>query len=248
MIDVCVVVHRNYDLYFLQVEHWNSLGVPNVDWRLLVCDNTPGRERRPLPETPGVHVYVADLGGIDGETHGAALDLLKKHTTSAIIGICDSDFFWLKRDILTDVVTSFSSGIRCFGCAGWYDDWQTRLDPLHPQRAGHLAPVCWGMFVERKLALTETFVVTQTEAAEIRETGWRLREKIVREKIPCHVLPGFRFPEQVAAQDDAAREACFFGTPEGPFGVHFLQGSARRAHLTSELPQLIAEGMRRWPS
>lgn len=171
MIDVCVVIHRNYELFFLQVEHWNRLGKPDQDWRLFFCDNTPAPERQALPHLPGVRVYSIDINGIDGETHGGALDFLKEKTESAIIGVADSDFFWLKPTMLGDVAKAFDSGIQCLGAAGWYEDWQRRIDTAYPERAGHLAPVCWGMFVERRLALAETFVVTQSEAAQIRETG-----------------------------------------------------------------------------
>lgn len=225
-IDICTTIYRNYSLLDLQLSHWKTI---KGDHRLLAVDNTP----RPERIKQSYPVIELDVSGIDGETHGAALDLLVRTATSDIVGIVDSDFFWLNKNILKEVEKYFEQGYKCVGCAGFYPDWQRNLDPRHPDRAGHLAPVCWGMFVDRKLAMEQTFVVSAQEGPQVMETGWRLRKRIIDEKIPCVVFQGF-YPEN---WNDP--ECCFFGTPEKYEGVHLLKGSAARTSFTGRLQNII---------
>jgi hypothetical protein len=234
MIDLLTVVYCNYALLEMQVSHWRCM---QGEKRLLVCDTTPSALRQSVTY-PDVEVYELEATGIDGEIHGAALDLLVRKARTALVGVFDTDFFWLRTDILNEATQLYNAGIQCLGCAGFYPDWQARLDPRHPERAGHLAPVCWGMFVDRALALSETFVVTAEEATTIRETGWRLRDRIIRERISCLVYPGFSHP--------ADPELCYFGEPERPIGIHLLKGSSTRAGLTDQLSALIEEGKAKW--
>lgn len=231
MIDICTVIYRNYSLLDLQVEHWKKLGIPNVDYRLICIDNTPDQERR-ITSYP---VSYLSVYGTDGETHGLALDHAARMATTDIIGFVDSDFFWLDENILSNVQKMFDDGAKCVGCAGFYPDWQRVLDPIHPERAGHLAPVVWGMFVDRRLAMEQTFVSTAAEGAAIHETGWRLRKRIIDEQIPTVVFEGC-YPD---AWNDP--DCCFFKHEGVIRGVHFLKGSSYRAHMTARIPEIIRQ-------
>lgn len=215
MIQVGCVIYKNYKLYDLQIEHWSRLNVSNVE--VLYVDNTPE-----LYRGSGI-TKLNQTSTFDGQTHGEALDWIAKEAITDIIGFVDSDFFWLDPNLFSWVENKFKEGYKCIGCAGFYPDWQHKLDPRHPGRAGHLAPVCWGMFVDRKLALEQTFAVTPEEGFQIMETGWRLRKRIIEERIPCIVFPGF--------SDIQDPDLCYFGEKLNPLGVHFLKGSGGRSHL-----------------
>jgi hypothetical protein len=228
MIDVCMVIHKNYELLDLQKKHISRLKGAT---RLLAMDNTPEPFRKP---TDLPHMTV---GGIDGMTHGLVLDELMKVATSDIVCVQDSDFFWLNKNIIEEVENYFKLGFKCVGCAGFYPDWQTNLDPRHPDRAGYLAPVCWGMFVDRKLAMEQTFSVTAEEAATVHETGWRLRQRLIQEQIPTVVFQGC-YPDGWTD-----KECCFFTHQQKLQGVHLLKGSAGRSALTDQLPKMIEEFM-----
>lgn len=227
MIDICTVVHKNYQLLDWQVEHWKKI---KGDHRLLVVDNTPPELRQQI--TQPVTVFEPD-NWFDGVSHGQALDALARLATTDIVGFVDTDFFWLRENIIQGVEILFDAGFRAVGCAGFYPDWQRVLDPKHPDRAGHLAPVVWGMFVDRKLALQETFVCTPQEGAEVRETGWRLRKRLIDDKIPTVVFQG-GWPEGWTD-----KECCFFYNKGQPVGVHFLKGSGFRTGHTDRIPSIL---------
>lgn len=213
MIDVCIVIHRNYGLLDLQMKQWRWISGGH---RLLVCDNTPAQFRMDLREYD-INATVQDCQGSDGETHGAALDLLVRQSTSPIIGICDSDFFWTRRAIIRDVERYFSRGCQCVGVELWYDDFE-QVNRIYPERAGYLCPCVFGMFIDRQLALSETFVVTSAEGSQLLETGWRIRKKIIEEHIKCHVYRARR--DSIQPHPEVVR----FGQPE-IVGLHFLKGS-----------------------
>lgn len=233
MIDVLTVVYDNYALLDLQLAHWPRLAGAH---RLLVADATPAPRRR---AHPGVD-WVLDLGGIDGETHGAALDFLVGKAQTDVVGTVDTDFFWLKPDVVpwAEALTAGPDGVACAGCAGFYRDFQANIDAHHPERAGHLAPVCWGMFVRREWAVRHTFVCTAAEARAYHEVGWRLRRALLAAAAPVFVYGGWEHP------DDP--DVCYFGQRHAPAGIHFLKGSGARASLTGRLPALLAEGVARW--
>lgn len=214
MIDICIVLHKNYDLLDLQLMHWNWIA---GEHRLLFCDNTPDYMKRDLTSY-NINLIHAKHWGIDGESHGSALDLLLKQSESKIVGICDSDFFWTKKNLLDEVKYLFELGCQCVGVELWYDDWE-KVNAMYPERAGYLAPCVFGMFVDRELALSETFVVTAEEGSRYHETGWRLRKKIIDEKIPCCVYRAYQYPDQ------PDKKTVFFGKPEEVQGVHFLKCS-----------------------
>lgn len=225
----------------MQLEHLKKF--KNVG-DIYVIDNTPANERKPHPYP---NIEIMDVAGIDGTTHGLALDRLVQKAKTDMICIQDSDFFWLDKQIFELAEAGYQRGYKNIGCAGFYPDWQANLDPKHPERAGHLAPVCWGMFVDRKLASEQTFCVTAAEAKEIHETGWRLRKRVIDEQIPSIIWEGF-YPENWSD-----KECCFFrekearveGSPLGKLypqvieGVHLLKGSANRQGLTNSIPELL---------
>lgn len=242
MIDICMVVHGNYCLAEWQVEHWRRF--PRA--RLLLADNTRG-DKMPIPNAD-VTVVDQVLTG-DGRSHGYALDLLARKSNSPIIGTADTDFFWLIPDIVERVEAEFAAGKACVGCQGWYEDWHL-VDARWPGRAGHLAPVCWGMFVRRDLALSETFVVTPEEGQAIMETGWRLRDRLIREGHQMTVLKPFKMSLPWITDHmlrTAAEGSWFFGPSEQePWGVHYLKGSGSRAALVRGLKQIVDHFVNRW--
>lgn len=232
MIDVCMVIHKNYNLLDLQLEHLKKF--KNVG-TAYVIDNTPTAERK---QHPYPNLEWVDLAGIDGTTHGLALDLLVKKAKTDVICIQDSDFFWLDKTIFEDAEEWYKAGYKNIGCAGFYPDWQANIDTRYPDRGGSLAPVCWGMFVDRQLASEQTFCVTAEEAAQVHETGWRLRKRVIDENIPRLIFEGFS-----SATDP---NLCFFrfGRVGSCIeGVHLLKGSAGREGLTETVPTIIGKYM-----
>lgn len=237
MIDVCITIHRNYDWLTLQDDNWRRIV---GDYRLIVCDNTPPDLRRDI-RLPGAEIFTLDVDGFDGVTHGAALDALVRRATSDIVCVMDSDFFWLRPDTLSKIQILFDRGCRCAGAEPWYDDWCRYVNDKYPEIAGPLAPCVFGMFVDRRLALEQTFVVTPQETCErFAYTGWRLRERLIKEKIPSVVFPGFRFPNRNASLaagnpglHEIAHEAVIHGAEDCPVGVHFVKGSGSKSHLSA---------------
>lgn len=231
--DICIVIYKNYDLLAAQVEAWRKIPGAN----LLICDNTPLADRQ-IIDRP--NVFVLDVDGIDGETHGAALDFLVRQATSDIVGICDSDFFWLDPNILLYVEEKFRQGYQCVGAEPWYEDFE-RVNAVYPDRASWLAPCVFGQFVDRKLALSETFVVSRREASKLMETGWRLRERVIQNRIKCEVLRAFRYPYLSGDSDieKMVRGAWFYGTPENPVGFHLVKGSSFNKKCAGAIPALF---------
>lgn len=236
MIDVCIVIYRNYDLLKMQFENWDKM---KGEFRYLICDNTPANEYRPIPITrPDMQVFRTEYGGIDGERHGGALNFLMQKAESDIVAICDSDFFWLDYNIVDDVQQKFAEGCKCYGVELWYRDFK-KVNERYPERAGWLAPCVFGMFIDRDLARSETFVVTKVEGEqEWKETGWRMRQKIIQGNIPCHVITAFKYPEQMERQ--IYKGSIFYGDPKRPCGFHFVKGSSKKMNQIHLIPELIA--------
>lgn len=241
------MAYKNYDLLEIILKHMNDW--VQGDYRLFIADNTP------LPDIARLHtwkaindkihvVLTADApGDFEGLSHGNALDYLKGITDAPIIATMDPDFFWLNPTIMGYVEQRFADGYEAVGCAGWYPDWLAALDPRHPDRAGHLAPVVWGQFLSREVALADTFSVLLTEMGDIRETGWRVRENLIKQKSKMDIFPGFKYENQIDP------EVCFFGTPEQPMGMHVLKGtvSFRPVPLDyGNLSQMVEQAKERW--
>ncbi len=220
MIDICTVIYHNYELLDCQIKQWNWL---SGDHNLIVVDATPPFWKKNLSEYK-CRLVEKYCKGSDGESHGEALDLAVRAATTPIVGICDSDFFWTRKDIIPMVEAMFAAGHKCVGAELWYRDFGP-VNDMYPERAGYLAPCVFGMFIDRELALSETFVVTKAEGLKSYETGWRIRKKIIDEKIPCHVFPAFRMPDQPDSDVTFFGEVQTHARPPKQVGVHFVKGS-----------------------
>lgn len=218
MIDVLMVVHRNYELLDLQINHWQQF---EGEYRLLIVDNTPKNERK------STNYPILECPSFDGESRGKALDYLVKNAESDFIIIQDTDFFWLNKKIILDMEYWYRSGYQCVGAAGYYADWQRNIDQF-PERKGSLAPVCYGMGIDRKLALKHTFVCTPQEGSQYLYTGWRVRQDIIHSKTPNLVFEGHD-----------GDDCCLFSDDYQLQGLHLLKGSAGRQYLTSKIPELL---------
>lgn len=225
--DIISVIHKNYKLLDYQLELWSKI---QGEHRLIVGDNTHTFYRQ---DHPAIR-YLLPVHDFDGVSHGKSLDYLITKTETNIIGIIDSDFFWLNSNIILEVEEYFKQGYKCVGAAGFYPDWQRVIDTTHPNHAGHLAPVIFGMFVDRKLAEKHTFVCTPEEGSRKMYTGWRLREHIINNNIPCITFQG------ESDKDDP--ELTYFYYNGKLQGIHLLKGSnPSRQHLTSKLPRILQE-------
>lgn len=215
MIDICCPIHKNYDYVERQISHWTD-HIRGGGWRLIFRDNTPVRFARPIapsrPEVCSVTVAPGPEGEYDGESHGGALDALVRLAETPIVGIVDSDFFWLDPDILSIVEREFSSGTRCLG---------VDLVDHHSANVVH-TPCAEGMFVDRALAMEQTFVVTRAEGdGRLLETGWRIRRRLVEQGIPYKTFSFCGRPPRGAISQ-------LFGPAEGgrSTGLHLRAGSA----------------------
>jgi hypothetical protein len=236
MIDIIIPVYINYDLLYHQFERYRHI---IGEWRLLVCDNTPIEQSRAIiiPEylNGRVQLFRNDSGGIDGERHGGVIDYMVRQSTSDIIGIHDTDYFWLDNNILEYVQRFFDSGYKCVGTELYYNNFEY-VNKLYPQRHGCLAPCVFGMFIDRQLALSDTFVVTRHEGCEEkRETGWRIRQKIIQENIKSIVFPAVQHPAQKYSMVPRMNYPWFYAGNRGFLGVHLVGGTSYNIDYTSEL-------------
>jgi len=247
MIDICIVVYCNYELLNYQIAQWK----PYSDHcRLLVCDNTHPFLKRQIEikdnDDLQIEVFDMDVEGIDGETHGKAIDFLLSKTETGIVGLCDSDFFWTHPNILKYITDHFHHGFKAVGtelaCLGW--GW---INHFCPERASHLAPGIFSLFMERELALSETFVCAEKEAEKRMETGWRLRKKIIKEKIEAYTIPAFQYPQFKNLYPSVIEtdQPWYYGTPDQPVGFHLIKGS-RDFGRTAYVDQLIKFGKDKW--
>lgn len=228
MIDVCIVINRNYDLLHKQLERWRHY----PQFRLLFADNTPPNLRKPMPCVPQPHLsFVHNVEGDDGETHGASLDKLIRETSTDIVSVCDADFFVLHPDPLAYIMAHFNNGCKAVGMEAINQGWiKINNKVVHEPEMldwhvpGYMVPCVFCCFFTRELVLRETFVVTSYEGRfRSQETGWRVRHAIHREKIPNHVIRGFQY----FGQEQILYDTWFFGTPEEPFGLHICAGSMK---------------------
>jgi hypothetical protein len=255
MIDICIPVFRNYDILDLNIDHFKSW--IRGDWRLLIVDTTPKVERKyhRWLDNPRTKFYELEILGddhanyYDGVSHGTAINFLVRQTdpSSVYIGTQDSDFFWLDPTIVEfmqsesniEKNTNFQT-VTAFGAGLWYGDWCSLGDARWPGRAGFLAPAVYGQFIHRSFVWNKDFRCTPEEGAEIRETGWRIREALIENKEPCVSLPGFYLPEYNEF------ETCFFGGKNAPSAVHFLKGSFGRSLDYGKIKDVLEFGKAQW--
>lgn len=237
MIDMMTVAYQNYRLIEKNIKYHLAL---SDDFIFYVADATfhpdPGFPRRIENERVKFFKFPPRIGH-DGVVHGAILDELFVHTTNKIVGTVDHDFFWLRQG--SDwIYRYFSEGFDAIGAAGWYPlwmpDWQNAIDSVYPERAGHLAPVCWGQFIDRDY-VRDTFISSIGDGPGM-ETGWRIRKRLIDSGAKVEVFPGFQYGRQPDAM------ACFFGTEEEPVGVHMLKGWSRVDQWFFDAVDSILEG------
>lgn len=243
MIDIFCVIHRNYTLHNMQVAHWRDY--IKAGFRLHIIDNTPRHLAKKFSELDldGVHSIQRfdPSNSFDGTSHGETLDFAVKKAESDFIGVVDSDFFWFNPDILDDACMHIDHlGYECVGASAFYKDWSNNIDAFYPERHSSLAPACWGMFVKTDLAQKFSFVCTPEEGSQMLYTGWRLRQHIIENDIKRLTFQGF-YPYD---NDD---QTIAYGESGKPQGIHFLKGSAARAHIVETLlPKYIEEGKAKW--
>lgn len=220
-VDIIIPICNNYLLVDKQIETWNKI---KGNWTLYFCDNTQGRlkefdfSKYPKETQERVKWFKYDSHGIDGERHGSVIDYMIKQTNSQIIGIMDSDFLWLNQNILYIAESYFKRGYKCVGAELYYHDFDY-VNKMYPERAGWLAPCIFGMFIDRNLC-TETFVCTRQEGhGEFKETGWRMREKLIKENVKVQVFKAFQYTEFECGK------SWFYKDGEKVIGLHLLQGS-----------------------
>jgi hypothetical protein len=236
MIDIIIPVYLNYDLVYHQIERWKKI---KGDWRLLLCDNTPSQQRKEIhiehEYTDRILLFFNDSDGIDGERHGGVIDFMIRQSSSDIIGIQDTDFFWLDDDILEYVIRYFKNGYKCIGTELFYSGFEY-VNDMYPERHGCLAPCVFGMFVDRQLASEQTFIVTRHEGyVEKRETGWRLRKRIIDENIKSIVLPCVQHPGQKQSTVKNINLPWFYVGNHKFLGVHLVGGTSYNIQYTNDL-------------
>lgn len=197
-IDVIIPVYFTYHLLEKQIEFWLKI---KGDWKLYICDNTPEKYRVQIsPETKELEgrffVYTRENSGEDGQKHGDLIDYMLPKTSSKIVCIQDCDFFWTEPDLLTYIQRFFKAGYRCVGTEIYYEPY-SHIDKIYPERHSSISPCIFGMFIERDLALEQTFVVTNEEIKAKKETGWRLRERLIKDQIKTHIFPCIKHPYQL---------------------------------------------------
>jgi hypothetical protein len=231
MIDICMVVFANYGVVEMNVEAFNSF---HGKYRLFLCDNSLPElyrddERFKNLKKMNPNVILIDIEPFDrqnpaqdGNSHGYAMDILVKHTDSEIVGTMDSDFFWLRRDILDLVGELYSDGYEAIGASPVYDDWKF-IESQNPSHASDIAPYIWGQFLKREIALADTFVVTQEEGGQLMETGWRVRQYIANNNIKKVIWDVVDF-EYRAIDSNVS----YYGANGKAIGMHILKSSSSR--------------------
>ncbi len=134
----------------------------------------------------------------------------------------DSDFLWFDENLLVQIISYFNDGYQCVGAELYYDGFDY-VNDMYPERAGWLAPCVFGMFIDRKLC-KQTFICTRSEGYnERRETGWRIREKLIQENIKMNIFKSFQFENENCGQSLFYKDVI----NNTIVGVHLLQGSGR---------------------
>lgn len=241
-IDIIIPICNNYLLVDKQIETWSKI---KGNWILYFCDNTQGGitkfdfSKYPQEIQNRVKWFKYNCSGIDGERHGGVIDYMIKQTSSKVIGIMDSDFLWLDENILYTIESYFRRDYKCVGAELYYHDFEY-VNKKYPKRAGWLAPCIFGMFIDRYLC-TETFVCTRNEGhGESKETGWRMREKLINDNIKVQVFKAFQYKEFDCGK------SWFYKDGDKIVGLHLLQGSgvnngARSIAILDKLIQKFKE-------
>ena len=237
MIDYVTVIYRNYDLLDLQVKNFRKR---LKDYNLIVVDNTPDNEKKVIhqDDVPFRIVQLESKPTFDGVSHGRAIDYGLKYCTTGIVGIIDSDFFILNKNIHQYVFDRFEDGYKAVGCE--YNDGQdTSFWVNKNPKLFENVPCCFGSYYDLDLARSTTWVITEKEVEENRSSGYvEVGSKIRKHIIENHI-------RTLNWKNDAKNYGTgFFRNEKNEvMGVHYVAGSHRRWNERSrnELESIINE-------
>ncbi len=226
MINYIIIIYKNYDLLGLQVENFKRL-FPNKDYRLIVVDNTPDSEKRITEACKDSiidsFVLCESVPTFDGLSHGKAINEGLKYVNSDIVGIIDSDYFILNKNIHDYVFKKFEQGYKAIGTE-YNDGKDTKNWVSRKPEAFENIPVCFGAYYDTELAKSHSWVITEKELEEGRssgyvEVGFRIRKHIFENNILSENW-----------KTDATNYGnCYFKNRDGEMmGVHYVAGSHRR--------------------
>ena len=226
MINYIVVIYKNYDLLDLQVENFKRL-FPNKDYRLIVVDNTPDGEKRVTEacKDPIIDLFILceSVPTFDGLSHGKAINEGLKYVHSGIVGIIDSDYFILNKNIHDYVYKKFAQGYKAIGTE-YNDGKDTKNWVSKKPEAFKNIPVCFGAYYDTEVAKSHSWVITEKELEEGRalgyvEVGYRIRKHIFENNILSENWK----------TDATDYGNCYFKNSDGEMmGVHYVAGSHRR--------------------
>ena len=232
MIDYLVVIYKNYDLLELQVENFKRL-FPDHDYNLIVVDNTPDSEKQITDACldPIIDHFVKceSVPTFDGLSHGKAINEGLKYVQSDIVGIIDSDYFILNKNIHNYVYKKFSQGYKAIGTE-YNDGKDTKNWVAKKPEAFENIPACFGAYYDTELARSHSWIITEKELDEGRSTGYvevgyRIRKHIFENNIPSENWK----------TDATDYGNCYFRNSEGDMmGVHYVAGSHRRWNEASK--------------
>lgn len=237
MIDYLIVIYKNYKLLDLQIENFKK-NFLNKDYRLIVVDNTPDIEKQEIKYENEIDVKVIVEDShlrFDGVSHGQSIDIGLQYCDSPIVCLIDSDFFFLKKDIHEYAKQKFSEGYVAFGTE--YNDGCPTSFYNQPKfkKDFENVPSGFGSFWDNKLIKSDTWVITEEECNELRETGynhagWRIRKNHIGMKT-------FTWKTDINQYGN-----CFFKDENGELmGFHYVGGSHRRwnENSYSEIQKII---------
>ncbi len=240
MINYIIIIYKNYDLLDLQVENFKRL-FPNKDYRLIVVDNTPDSEKRITEACKDSiidsFVLCESTPTFDGLSHGKAINEGLKYVNSDIVGIIDSDYFILNKNIHEYVYKKFEQGFKAIGTE-YNDGKDTKNWVLKKPEAFENIPVCFGAYYNTELARSHSWVITEKELEEGRSSGY----VEVGFKIRKHIFENNILSENW--KTDATNYGnCYFKNSDGEMmGVHYVAGSHRRwkEALLTEIRDIIS--------
>ena len=232
MIDYIIVIYKNYELLDLQLDNFKRL-FPKKDYRLIVVDNTPDSEKQITPacSDPIIDSFVKcnSVPTFDGLSHGNAINIGLGYVTSNIVGIIDSDYFILNENIHEYVYDKFNKGYKAIGTE--YNDGKDTKNwvNINPKSFENI-PVCFGAYYDTELAKLHSWIITESELAENRSTGY----VEVGYRIRKHIFENNLLSENWKT-DATSYGNCYFKNSNGDMmGVHYVAGSHRRWNEVSK--------------
>lgn len=256
-IDFLIVIYRNYDLLYLQIENFKELAanVANpIEHNIIFIDNTPELYRQDideakLPTNCKVYVNESPDHSHDGASQGSAINYGRQYCTSEYVCILDSDFFITNPKILDkDYLINLIGDNQAVGTE-YYDG-----EPTIPQcwavirsyREKYFTniPCCFCMIVNQTILNCDSWITTAQESSTgwsndycFIETGWRIRRYILDNNIKTAAFSGMQIGPDIGTESPT-----FFLTFDRElFGVHYQRGSHRKSNLVDiQLPDILS--------